>query len=133
LGFEATSQLEEVGAGISTSVGIGGDPINGSSFQDHLEKFESDPATAAVIVIGEIGGLQEIEAAHYCKDHMRKPVLAYVAGLAAPKQTRMGHAGAIISSYGESAAEKVAVLRECGVTIVPDPSSFGDTVRNVLK
>lgn len=132
LGYEAADQMREFDIGISTSIGIGGDPINGSSFRDHLEYFEQDDATKAVIMIGEIGGPQEVEAAQWARDNMNKPVIAYIAGLTAPKGRRMGHAGAIISSVGESAAEKVKVLKECGVHIVPNPSSFGTTVKQIL-
>jgi succinyl-CoA synthetase alpha subunit len=133
LGYEAASQMKEIGIGVSTSVGIGGDPINGSSFKDILELFENDPDTHAVMMIGEIGGPQEAEAAEYIKEHMTKPVVAYVAGLSAPKGRRMGHAGAIISAFGESASEKVEILREVGVTIASSPSEIGTTVETVLK
>jgi malate-CoA ligase subunit alpha len=112
LGYEAASQMSERGIGVSSSIGIGGDPINGSSFKDILELFEADPDTDAVVMIGEIGGPQEAEAAAYIRDHMTKPVAAYVAGLSAPKGRRMGHAGAIISAFGESAQEKVDILKE---------------------
>ena len=132
LGYEAASQMKAMGIGVSTSVGIGGDPINGSSFKDHLVRFEVDPETAAVVMIGEIGGPQEAEAAEFYRDNMKKPVIGYIAGLTAPKRKRMGHAGAIISAFGESAAEKVEILQECGVTIVPKPSEFGSTVKAVL-
>jgi succinyl-CoA synthetase alpha subunit len=133
LGYEAASQMKELGIGVSTSVGIGGDPINGSSFRDILKLFEEDPDTHAVMMIGEIGGPQEAEAAEYIRGHMTKPVVAYVAGLSAPKGRRMGHAGAIISAFGESASEKVEILREVGVTISPSPSEIGVTVSQVLK
>ena len=132
LGYEAASQMKAMGIGVSTSVGIGGDPINGSSFKDHLIRFEEDPETDAVVMIGEIGGPQEAEAAEFYRDNMKKPVIGYIAGLTAPKGKRMGHAGAIISAFGESAAEKVEILQECGVTIVPKPSEFGTTVNSVL-
>lgn len=132
LGYEAASQMKELGVGVSTSVGIGGDPINGSSFRDVLELFEADPETAAVMMIGEIGGPQEAEAALFIRDHMTKPVVAYVAGLSAPKGKRMGHAGAIISAFGESASEKVEILRDVGVTISASPSEIGATVSDVL-
>jgi malate-CoA ligase subunit alpha len=132
LGYEAASQMKALGIGVSTSVGIGGDPINGSSFRDHLERFEADPETKAVVMIGEIGGPQEAEGAQFFKDNMKKPVIGYIAGLTAPKGRRMGHAGAIISAFGESAAEKVSILQECGVTVVPSPSEFGETVKAVL-
>ena len=132
LGYEAASQMKAEGIGVSTSVGIGGDPINGSSFKDHLMRFEQDPDTDAVVMIGEIGGPQEAEAAEFYRDNMKKPVIGYIAGLTAPKGKRMGHAGAIISAFGESAAEKVEILQECGVTIVSRPSEFGSTVKAVL-
>ena len=133
LGYEAASQLKAVGIGVSTSVGIGGDPINGSSFLDHLKRFENDNETEAVVMIGEIGGLQEAQAAVYAREHMHKPVVGYIAGLTAPKGRTMGHAGAIVSTVGESAAEKVQIMRECGVTIVKLPSDFGTTVPKVLR
>ena len=125
--------MKELGIGVSTSVGSGGDPINGSSFKDILELFEQDPDTDAVMMIGEIGGPQEAEAAEYARDHMKKPVIAYVAGLSAPKGRRMGHAGAIISAFGESAQEKVVILENAGVTVAPDSSSMGATVAKVLE
>jgi malate-CoA ligase subunit alpha len=132
LGYEAADQMKALGIGISTSVGIGGDPINGSSHRDVLEKFEEDKDTKVVLMIGEIGGQQEIEAGLFAKEHMSKPLIAYIAGLTAPQGRRMGHAGAIISSAGESAAEKVAMLQELGVTICPTPSAMGETVARVL-
>jgi malate-CoA ligase subunit alpha len=133
LGYEAASQMKELGIGISTGIGIGGDPINGSSFRDHLELFEQDPETKCVIMIGEIGGPQEADAAMFAKENMKKPVIGYIAGLSAPKGRRMGHAGAIISATGESAAEKVEILKECGVTVVSNPSAFGEVVQKVLS
>lgn len=132
LGYEAADQLQELGIGISTSVGIGGDPINGSSHRDILEKFEQDDETRVVVMIGEIGGPQEVEAGVFAKENMSKPVVAYIAGLTAPKGRRMGHAGAIISEAGEGAAEKVEMLLDLGVTIAPNPSSMGETVAKVL-
>lgn len=133
LGYEAASQMKAVGVGVSTSVGIGGDPINGSSFKDILALFEEDPDTDAVVMVGEIGGPQEAEAAEFIRDHMSKPVAAYVAGLSAPKGRKMGHAGAIISAFGESAQEKVDILQAAGVSICPTPSSFGETVQTMLR
>jgi malate-CoA ligase subunit alpha len=133
LGYEAASQLQALGIGVSTSVGIGGDPINGSSFRDILELFEADPGTDAVMMIGEIGGPQEAEAASYVRDHMTKPVVAYVAGLSAPKGRKMGHAGAIISAFGESAQEKVELLSAVGITVAPNPSAMGATMADVLQ
>lgn len=132
LGYEAADQMKELGIGISTSVGIGGDPINGSSHQDILEKFEQDDETKMVLMIGEIGGPQEVDAGVFANKSMSKPVVAYIAGLTAPKGRRMGHAGAIISSAGESAAEKVEMLQDLGVMIAPTPSAMGKTVAKVL-
>ncbi|HVW63595.1 MAG TPA: succinate--CoA ligase subunit alpha [Nitrosospira sp.] len=132
LGYEAADQMRILGIGISTSVGIGGDPIIGSSHRDILERFEEDTETKMVVMIGEIGGPQEIEAGIFAKENMSKPVIAYIAGLTAPEGRRMGHAGAIISSAGESAAEKVAALKDLGVTICPTPSAIGETVAAVL-
>ena len=133
LGYEAAAQMRAYGIGVSTSVGIGGDPVNGSSFKDIMELFHADPNTDAVVLIGEIGGPQEVEAAEFIKKTMKKPVVAYIAGLAAPRGRRMGHAGAVISSVGESAQEKVAVLKAAGVTIAPTPSDIGSTMAKVLK
>ena len=133
LGYEAASQLKALGIGVSTSVGIGGDPINGSSFKDHLATFEQDPETRIVLMIGEIGGPQEAAAAEFARDHMQKPVVGYIAGLTAPKGRTMGHAGAIVSAVGESAEEKVDILRDCGVTVVERPSEFGSTIRQALS
>ncbi|MBU2571923.1 MAG: succinate--CoA ligase subunit alpha [Gammaproteobacteria bacterium] len=132
LGYEAADQLKRLGIGVSTSVGIGGDPINGSSHRDILEHFERDPETKVVLMIGEIGGPQEVEAGIFAKEHMTKPLVSYIAGLTAPEGRRMGHAGAIISAAGESAAEKVAMLKDLGVTIAPTPSAMGETVAAVL-
>ncbi len=132
LGYEAASQLKELGIGVSTSVGIGGDPINGSSFRDILELFENDPKTEVIALIGEIGGPQEAEAAAYIRDHMKKPVVAYIAGLTAPKGRTMGHAGAIISAFGESASEKVEILSAAGVTVAEHPSVIGETIASIM-
>jgi succinyl-CoA synthetase alpha subunit len=132
LGYEAAAQLKELGIGVSTSVGIGGDPINGSSFKDILEHFENDEETEVVCMIGEIGGPQEAEAAAHIRDHMTKPVVAYVAGLTAPKGRTMGHAGAIISAFGESASEKVEILSQAGVTVAEHPARIGETIASVL-
>ena len=133
LGYEAASQLATLNIGISTSVGIGGDPINGSSFRDILELFENDPETEVIALIGEIGGPQEAEAAEYIRDHMSKPVVAYVAGLTAPKGRTMGHAGAIISAFGESASEKVEILSAAGVTVAEHPSIIGETIASLMR
>ncbi len=133
LGYEAAQQLKDRGIGVSTSVGIGGDPINGSSFRDILERFEADPDTHVVCMIGEIGGPQEAEAAEFIQNQMTKPVIAYIAGLTAPKGRTMGHAGAIISAFGESASEKVEILSAAGVTVAEHPSAIGETVARVMK
>ena len=133
LGYEAAQQLKDRGIGVSTSVGIGGDPINGSSFKDILMAFEKDDQTEVVCLIGEIGGPQEAEAADYIRDHMSKPVVAYIAGLTAPKGRTMGHAGAIISAFGESASEKVEILSAAGVTVAEHPSAIGETIARTMK
>ncbi|MBI5312217.1 succinate--CoA ligase subunit alpha [Methylocystis hirsuta] len=133
LGYEAASQLKALGIGISTSVGIGGDPINGSSFLDHLVLFDKDPETEAVLIIGEIGGPQEAEASAWIKENFSKPVIGFVAGLTAPKGRRMGHAGAIISASGDSAAEKTEIMKSYGLTVAPSPAEFGSTVAKVLQ
>lgn len=133
LGYEAADQMKGLGIGISTSVGIGGDPINGSSHKDIMHAFEQDDQTEVVLMIGEIGGPQEVDAGLFAKENMSKPIIAYIAGLTAPKGRRMGHAGAIISASGESAAEKVEMLQDLGVTIAPTPSAMGETVAKVLK
>ncbi len=132
LGYEAAAQIQAAGKGISSSVGIGSDLITGSTLLDILKLFNADDDTHAVTLIGEIGGSQEAEAAQYIQEHMQKPVVAYVAGIVAPKRRAMGHAGAIISAYGESASEKIALFREVGATIVPGPAQIGETVAQVL-
>jgi malate-CoA ligase subunit alpha len=132
LGYEAAAQMNALGIGQTTSVGIGGDPINGSSFVDMLKLFEEDPETEAVMMIGEIGGQQEAEAALFVKENMTKPVIGYVAGLTAPKGRRMGHAGAIISAFGDTAAEKAEIMRSAGLTVAPSPAELGSTVAAAL-
>jgi malate-CoA ligase subunit alpha len=131
LGYEAAQQLKDLGIGVSTSVGIGGDPINGSSFKDIIEIFEKDKNTEVILMIGEIGGPQEVAAGKFAKENMSKPVVAYIAGLTAPKGRVMGHAGAIVSAYGESAVEKVELLES--VIISKNPSVMGETIRQVLN
>jgi malate-CoA ligase subunit alpha len=132
LGYEAAAQMKAVGIGVTTSVGIGGDPINGSSFLDHLALFEKDPETEAVIMIGEIGGPQEAEASAWIKANMSKPVIGYVAGVTAPKGRRMGHAGAIISAEGDTAAEKTEIMRSFGLHVAPSAAELGSTVARAL-
>jgi len=132
LGYEAAAQMKTLGIGVTTSVGIGGDPINGSSFLDHLVLFDKDPETRAVIMIGEIGGPQEAEAAAWIKANTKKPVIGYVAGLTAPKGRRMGHAGAIISAEGDSAAEKADIMRSFGLHVAATAAELGSTVAKAL-
>lgn len=132
LTYEAVHQLVKVGLGQSTCVGIGGDPIIGTKMVDLLEMFEADPETDAIVMIGEIGGSMEIEAAHYIKAHVRKPVIGFIAGQTAPPGRRMGHAGAIVSGADESAEAKMKIMRECGIHVVDSPAQIGVTVRTAL-
>jgi len=132
LTYEAVNQLTQLGLGQSTCVGIGGDPIIGLNTVDILKLFNQDPATEAVVLIGEIGGTAEEEAAEYIKNHFKKPVVAYVAGQTAPKGRRMGHAGAIIAGGRGSAQEKIAALRAAGATVAMSPAELGSTMKAVL-
>jgi len=133
LTYEAAWQLGNVGLGQSTAVGIGGDPVNGTSFIDLLELFESDPGTEAILLIGEIGGAAEIEAAEYIEDRVSKPVAAFIAGRTAPPGKRMGHAGAIISGSAGTAEEKIAALRKAGVEVAESPADMGTAVQRAIK
>ncbi|AIQ64464.1 succinyl-CoA synthetase subsunit alpha [Paenibacillus stellifer] len=133
LTYEAVHQLTARGIGQSTAVGIGGDPVKGSEFIDILRRFNEDPQTKAVIMIGEIGGTAEEEAAYWVREHMTKPVVGFIGGTTAPPGKRMGHAGAIISGGKGTAAEKIAVLEECGITVAPTPAEMGSTLVRILE
>jgi succinyl-CoA synthetase alpha subunit len=133
LTYEAVDQLTRLGIGETTCVGIGGDPVNGTSFIDILTMFEADPATEAVVMIGEIGGTAEEEAAQFVKEKMTKPVVGYIAGVTAPSGKRMGHAGAIISGGKGTAMDKMAAMREAGIRVTESPSEIGSTLKDMLK
>jgi succinyl-CoA synthetase alpha subunit len=133
LTYEAAFQITELGLGQSTAVGIGGDPVKGMDFIDCLTLFEADPQTKAVLLIGEIGGASEEEAAAFIKANMKKPVAAFVAGVTAPPGRRMGHAGAIISGGKGLASDKIAALREAGIAIAPTPADLGTTVAKLIS
>jgi succinyl-CoA synthetase alpha subunit len=133
LTYEAAFQLTTLDIGQSTALGIGGDPVNGLDFIACLELFEADPETRAVLLIGEIGGNAEEDAARFVREHMTKPVAAFIAGVTAPPGRRMGHAGAIISGGKGGAAEKIAALKEAGIAVAPTPAELGTTVAALLR
>ncbi|MDM5310022.1 succinate--CoA ligase subunit alpha [Peribacillus frigoritolerans] len=133
LTYEAVHQLSQAGIGQSSAVGIGGDPVNGTDFIDVLKAFNEDPETHAVIMIGEIGGTAEEEAAIWVKENMTKPVVGFIGGRTAPAGKRMGHAGAIISGGKGTADEKIRVMNECGIKVAETPSVMGETLISVLK
>ena len=133
LNYEAVAQMSELGLGQSSSIGIGGDPVNGTDFTTVLKAFEEDPDTDAVLMIGEIGGPQEVDAARWATKNMRKPLICYVAGLSAPAGRRMGHAGAIISSESDTASAKIDTMEELGMYVVRNPAEIGATVLQAIK
>ncbi|NLT24115.1 MAG: succinate--CoA ligase subunit alpha [Syntrophorhabdus sp.] len=133
LTYEVVDQLTKKGIGQSTCVGIGGDPVTGLSFVDILEMFQHDDGTDAVVIIGEIGGTAEEKAAEYFREHMTKPVVAFIAGMTAPPGRRMGHAGAIVSGGTGTAAQKIDALERAGIAVVKDPARVGETLSGVLS
>ena len=133
LTYEAVHQLSMRGIGQSTAIGIGGDPVSGTDFLDVMRAFNDDDETLAVVMIGEIGGIKEETAAHYIRDNMKKPVVAFIAGKTAPRGKRMGHAGAIISGGRGDAASKVELLRSCGIAIAETPDKIGETLEHAIR
>lgn len=132
LTYEAVDQLTKLGMGQSTAIGIGGDPIIGTTTKDAVELFMNDPDTAGIVMIGEIGGSMEAEAAYYIKEHGTKPVVSFIAGATAPKGRTMGHAGAIIGGKDDTAQAKKAILEECGVHVVESPAEIGLTMAKAI-
>ena len=132
LTYEAVAQLTEIGLGQSSAVGIGGDPINGLKHIDVMQAFNDDPDTDAVIMIGEIGGPDEAEAAEWCKAHMKKPIVGFIAGVTAPAGKRMGHAGALISGGADTADAKLEIMEACGFTVTRNPSEMAKLLKALL-
>ncbi len=132
LTYEAADQVVKAGLGISTAIGIGGDPIIGTTTKEAVEMFMNDPETDGIIMIGEIGGTMEAEAAYWLKDNMRKPVVGFIAGQTAPPGRRMGHAGAIIGGADDTAAAKMKIMSECGIMVVDSPANIGKTMAEAL-
>ena len=133
LTYEAIDQLVKNGLGQTTAIGIGGDPIIGTNMKTILELFENDPETHGIVMIGEIGGLMEVEAAQWAKDNASKPIVGFIAGQTAPPGRRMGHAGAIVSGGNDTAEAKMQALKECGVSVCKSVSDIGETMKNLLK
>ena len=133
LTYEAIDQLVKNGLGQTTAIGIGGDPIIGTNMIDTLELFENDPDTEGIVMIGEIGGLMEVEAANWAKNNVSKPIVGFIAGQTAPPGRRMGHAGAIVSGGDDTAEAKMKALKECGISVCQSVSEIGETMKNLLK
>ncbi len=133
LTYEAVDQLTKVGLGQSTCIGIGGDPIIGTSTLDAIKLFHDDPETEGIVMIGEIGGSMEADAAYWIKENCRKPVVGFIAGQTAPKGRRMGHAGAIIGGADDTAAAKMKIMNDCGITVVETPAEIGASMKKALK
>jgi succinyl-CoA synthetase alpha subunit len=133
LTYEAADQVVKAGLGISTAIGIGGDPIIGTSTKEAVELFMNDPDTDGIVMIGEIGGGMEAEAARWIKEHGTKPVVGFIAGQTAPPGRRMGHAGAIVGGSDDTAAAKMRILKECGITVVVSPADIGKTIAELIK
>ncbi|TAE39632.1 MAG: succinate--CoA ligase subunit alpha [Runella slithyformis] len=132
LTYEAVDQLTRVGLGQTTAIGIGGDPIIGTNTKEAVELLMNDPETEAIVMIGEIGGSMEADAAHWIKEHGTKPVVGFIAGQTAPKGRRMGHAGAIVGGADDTAAAKMRIMRECGIHVVESPALIGETMLKAL-
>lgn len=133
LTYEAADQVVKAGLGITTAIGIGGDPIIGTTTKEAVEMLMNDPETEGIIMIGEIGGGMEAEAARWLKDNMRKPVVGFIAGQTAPAGRRMGHAGAIVGGADDTAAAKMKIMRECGINVVDSPADIGKTMAEILQ